>query len=483
MRSMYAAVSGLNVHQTKMDVIGNNIANVNTVGFKGSNVTFQEVFSQTIKGAGSPTAGRGGTNPQQIGLGAATSSVSVNHGKGSTQRTDNPTDLMIDGNGFFVVTNDANAQNKFYTRAGNFTVDRNGNLVTAEGYKVLDTNYKPVQINKSDTKKATETGIVQLNGNINTTFPENDPDYNMSIDLYDSLGDITTLSVNFLGDSIGANTVPDNFNNTQIGTFDPKYSDYGDPANDPQGYSFRKMSITDEAGNVPNDESGNPLEDLYAMFNEEGQVVDLVTYTGADLEADIAADFDDDGIVGNGAFDPDGIETFSKKLILEKQGVDDLDVSISRNMFFQNGDSSTETRTFTQYSQETDAKAVAFDGNSAGSISSFNISSKGEVTGIFTNGESDILSTITLADFDNPAGLEKVGSNLFVSTNNSGTPKFGQPSTGSFGGLNPGALEMSNVDLSKEFTEMITTQRGFQANSRVISTSDEILQELVNLKR
>ncbi|MEA1974616.1 MAG: flagellar hook-basal body complex protein, partial [Bacillota bacterium] len=165
MRSLYAAVSGLRVHQTKMDVIGNNIANVNTVGFKGSSVTFQEVFSQTVKGAGSPTAGKGGTNPQQIGLGVGMGSIAVNHSKGSTQRTDNPTDLMIDGNGFFVVSNDANCQNKFYTRAGNFIVDRNGNLVTTEGYKVLDVNMQPVQINKSDTKEATETEQLLLQGN------------------------------------------------------------------------------------------------------------------------------------------------------------------------------------------------------------------------------------------------------------------------------------------------------------------------------
>src|SRR6056297_818238 len=205
MRSMYAAVSGLSVHQTKMDVIGNNIANVNTVGFKGSNVTFQEVFSQTIKGAGSPTDGRGGTNPQQIGLGAGVSSISVNHKKGSTQRTDNPTDLMIDGSGFFVVTNDANAQNKFYTRAGNFTVDRNGNLVTAEGYKVLDTDFNPVQINKSETKKATMTEQILLQGNINSSGG----DYTTTVDVYDSLGDIHTLDLEFHGEAIPFEFQPD----------------------------------------------------------------------------------------------------------------------------------------------------------------------------------------------------------------------------------------------------------------------------------
>lgn len=470
MRSMYAAVSGLSVHQTKMDVIGNNIANVNTVGFKGSNVTFQEVFSQTIKGAGSPTQGRGGTNPQQIGLGAGVSSISVNHKKGSTQRTDNPTDLMIDGSGFFVVTNDANAQNKFYTRAGNFTVDRNGNLVTAEGYKVLDTDFNPVQINKSETKKATMTEQILLQGNINSS----DGDYTNTVDVYDSLGDIHTLDLKFHGEAIPFEIQPD----TMAGIFenDPKYNTPG-YADTEQDFTLKRISITNENadglgyGERTANNTFEATEDRYVLFNAEGQVIDFV-----DVNSDPTTWDPQDA----GTTDLDGVASGS--LTLDLNGADDLVLDIDRKIFFQNGDT-TKTATFTQYSQETDAKTVAFDGNSAGSINSFNISSKGEVVGVFTNGERQTLGTITLADFDNPAGLEKVGSNMFINTNNSGTPKYGQPSTGSFGALNPGALEMSNVDLSKEFTEMITTQRGFQANSRVISTSDEILQELVNLKR
>ncbi len=467
MRSLYAAVSGLRVHQTKMDVIGNNIANVNTVGFKSSSVTFKEVFSQTVKGAGSPTAGKGGTNPQQIGLGVGMGSISVNHSKGSTQRTDNPTDLMIDGNGFFVVTNDANAQNKFYTRAGNFTVDRNGNLVTTDGYKVLDTDMKPVQINKSDTKEATETDQLLLQGNINS----GDGDYTTTVDVYDSLGDVHTLDVNFIGNAVPIEFTPSSLPNPAD---DPKYVDGSttyDTTN--QDYFLKRVSITNDLATNTNGGVGVrtdnatfvAAEDVYALFNEDGQVVDYIQVPT-------------DPTLGT----PASITSFSDTLTLNLEGADDLDLVIDRKMFFQNGNT-TKSRTFTEYSQETDAKTVAFDGNSAGSINSFNISSKGEVVGVFTNGERQTLAVITLADFDNPAGLEKIGSNMFIDTNNSGTPKYGQPSTGSFGALNPGALEMSNVDLAKQFTEMITTQRGFQANSRVITTSDEILQELVNLKR
>lgn len=484
MRSLYAAVSGMRVHQTKMDVIGNNIANVNTVGFKGSSVTFHEVFSQTVKGAGSPGDGRGGTNPQQIGLGVGMSSISVNHGKGSTQRTDNATDLMIDGDGFFVVTNDANAQNKFYTRAGNFTVDEEGSLVNAQGYRVLDENFEPIKISKSVTKKASETQSLQLNGNLNSS----DGDYTTTADVYDSLGDVHTLSINFEGDSIGVKIAPDTLlgdlgatTEAERKALDPKYdTTYG--AAD-QDYSLKRVSITNENadglgfGERTDAETFAAGEDIYALFNEDGQVIDFVQ-VGSDPTAWDPNDSTTTDISGSA----------SGTLNLLIPGANDLAIDIDRSIFFPDtdGDGVNDTdksATFTQYSQETDVKAVELGGNSAGSINSFNISSKGEIIATFTNGEKKTLATITLAGFDNPAGLEKVGGNLFTNTNNSGTPKYGTPSTGSFGSINPGSLEMSNVDLSKEFTEMITTQRGFQANSRVISTSDEILQELVNLKR
>lgn len=178
MRSMYSAVSGLRIHQGKMDTIGNNIANVNTVGFKKGQVTFQEVFSQVVRGASAPTGGKGGTNPQQIGMGSAVGSINTIHTKGPGQRTDNPTDLMIDGEGFFVVSDDANFNNKYYTRAGNFSLDRDGNLVTADGFKVLGyaadgngiigTDVTNIRINMSETKAPTATEKINFKGNLNS---------------------------------------------------------------------------------------------------------------------------------------------------------------------------------------------------------------------------------------------------------------------------------------------------------------------------
>lgn len=465
MRSMYSGVSSLRAHQLKMDVIGNNIANVNTVGFKASSVTFSETFSQTLSGASSSAESRGGTNPMQVGLGANVASIAVNHAKGSTQRTDIATDLMIDGNGFFIVTNDANAQNKFYTRAGNFALDEKGYLVTTDGMRVLDSEFKPIQINMSESKSATATERINLNGNINFNA-ETDTRYRTTVDLYDSLGAVHVVGFEFVG-------VP-------LTTTTPKAKDANDPIDKagPVNYSYREMVVTDVNMRTAVNPTGQVFPQIvdgtgalitpapgkvYAKFNEEGEVVDLVSLAGED---------------------PDAAETqINATLIKEVPGASNISIPIDRSIFYANGNVNSGIRTLTQYQKESDAKGVQHRGISAGSIDTFNISSKGEIIGIFTNGEQKILQTIGLVDFDNPAGLLKMGSNLFKDSPNSGTPKYGTPGSGSFGGITAGALEMSNVDLAAQFTEMITTQRGFQANSRVISTSDEILQELVNLKR
>lgn len=452
MRSMFSGVSSLRAHQLRMDVIGNNIANVNTVGFKSSSVTFAEAFSQTLQGASSSGESRGGTNPKQVGLGTTVSSIAVNHTRGAIQRTDVATDLMIDGNGFFMVTNDANAQNKYYTRAGNFAMDALGYLVTTDGLRVLDKDFKPVQVNMSESYKAQVTNKLTLNGNINTAATE----YNTTASLYDSLGATHKINVKF-GDNLT--------------TTAPKAADAQDPikianpAVTNLNYSYRPFTVTNSAGaNIAFQADGTtPIPNIFAKFNENGEFVDLVTL------ADPA--------------DPASAETVVNGVIkMAVPGASDISVPLNRSVGFANGDP-TGARIFTQFSKDSDAKGVQLGGNSAGTIDTFNISSKGEVVGIFTNGERKVLSTLGLVDFDNPPGLMKIGGNLFQDTPNSGTPKYGSPGTGSFGAIAAGALEMSNVDIAAQFTDMITTQRGFQANSRVITTSDEILQELVNLKR
>ncbi|MTI57302.1 flagellar hook protein FlgE [Geosporobacter ferrireducens] len=445
MRSMYSAVSGLRVHQTKMDVIGNNIANVNTVGFKASKVTFQEVFSQVIKGASSPQGGMGGTNPQQIGLGASIASMNVRHTQGAAQRTNYPLDVMIDGSGFFVVTDDVNLQNRYYTRAGAFTLDKQGNLIDPNGYKVLgyDENNAivPVQVNFSATATATATAnrytanpanpaadksAIQLKGNINF----DDAEYATTIDVFDSLGRVHTVSVTFTDNLVG---------NTG-GT-------------DPQVFSYRKVQFGEDPANV-----------AYVKFDAQGNYVGLVESVAIGAN-DLIAETNPNITIG-----------FSLKNI---PGADDITFTINDSTFQDDNGNAL----LTQFAGESDAKGVLMVGNSAGVLDDFTISDKGEVVGIFTNGERKVLATLMLADFDNAPGLQKIGNNLFMDTINSGTPKLGKPGSGSLGALAPGTLEMSNVDLSEEFVDMITTQRGFQANSRMITTTDEMLQELVNLKR
>lgn len=457
MRSMFSGVSSLRAHQLRMDVIGNNIANVNTVGFKASTATFAETFSQTLSGASSSSDSRGGTNPMQVGLGATIAAIGVNHTKGSIQRTDVATDLMVDGSGFFMVSNDKNGQNMYYTRAGNFTMDEQGYLVTTNGYFVLDVNKKAIQVNMSDTKNATATDRIVVNGNINV----DDVDYTTTVDIYDSLGDVQTMNINFIGPALRT-TTPLTLT-APMDAYDPiNVAPDGTVTATPNNYAFKKMSITNSTGTEVFPDPA--VNDLYAMFNENGEIVDLVSVAPGD--------------------DPmtDTITSFSQMLNVNVAGAGVIDLSINRAMFFSNGDT-TKSRIFTQVSKESDAKGVQLEGISAGSIDTFNISSKGEIIGIYTNGERKVLQTLGLVAFDNPAGLEKIGNNMFQNTPNSGTPKYGAPATGSFGAVTPGALEMSNVDLAAQFTDMITTQRGFQANSRVITTSDEILQELVNLKR
>lgn len=494
MRSMFSGVSGLRAHQIKMDTIGNNIANVNTVGFKSSKVSFQEVFSQTVKGAGSPTTDVGGTNPQSIGLGTSIGAIDVIQSKGSSQRTDNPTDLMVDGSGFFVLSNDSGGLNKFYTRAGNFVVDRDGNLVSNNGFKVLGTDMKPVQINKSLMNPAQATSSIAITSNIN--FNETQIPYSTTIDVFDSLGKSNTVKVEF--GNVYTTLASENW----LPNDPRKIANPADVTS--QGtYSLREMTFTSPTAagsvvSVPPSTTSVPAtaaEKMYAIFNDQGAFVD-VYYAATDQKTQLQTA--GSTVAGIAALVPSTNPPApqaafgalaAQQLGFSPAGAQPILFPINKSLFFENND--VTKGSLTQFAKATDIKGQqgvgtgvnGTKGAAAGSISSFNIASSGEVVAVFTNGLKQTLATVGLADFDNPAGLMKMGNNMFTDTSNSGAAKFGKPGSGSFGALTPGALEMSNVDLAAEFTDMITTQRGFQANSKIITTSDEILQELVNLKR
>lgn len=467
MRSMFSSVSGLRAHQTKMDVIGNNIANVNTVGFKGSRATFAEIFAQTVSGAGSPdpNTGKGGTNPMQIGLGMNVNSIDTLMTRGSLQRTDNPTDLSIEGEGFFIVRSGNEGTNMF-TRAGNFAIDRLGNLVTSEGLNVLgwqkytiddegnvifdtEEEVKPLNFYEDEYNlnkhilAAESTTKAVLSGNLNAsekaistaaTIPDtnNDgiPDTNgenidanfiVPLTVYDDLGNEYKLNVSFWKTYVGKNN-----NGSAETTWYYRVSantntTFGDNGSDTGATGYLKF-----------DSTGKLISDDPQNFNIKPTIK---------LTPDASV----------------GADAFSFELNFEK---------------------------LTMYASDSSVKPTQVNGYKPGTLESFSIGTDGIITGVYSNGRQQPLGMIAIAVFDNAAGLQKAGNNLFLPTTNSGDfSRAYKPGIDGAGSLSPGTLEMSNVDLAQEFTEMIITQRGFQANSRVITASDELLQELANMKR
>ncbi|NLV35159.1 MAG: flagellar hook protein FlgE [Clostridiaceae bacterium] len=433
MRSMFSGVSGLRAHQTRMDVIGNNVANVNTVGFKSGRVTFQEIFSQTLKGSSSPDSatGRGGTNPMQIGLGLGVGAVDTITTRGSLQRTDNPTDMAIEGDGFFICRGGSGDTYKF-TRAGNFTIDKLGNLVTGSGLNVYgwqkikddgsgefdsEVEIEPINLYSDSYRNkriisAKETSFANLAGNLNTSMPTvtGDPDedelFSVPMTIYDSLGNDYKISVEFW--KTGAPAAGTEWS-WRINTGSPTFT----TDIEPQTIGFNPEGIIDSGE--------GPIEVV---------------------------------------FTPD----------VDNSGTGPFTVEFDFSML-------------TAFAADNSVKPQSVDGYASGSLVTFSVGSDGVLTGIYDNGQQQSLGLMAISGFENPAGLQKVGDNMYIPTTNSGDYKAVKAGSGGVGTLNPGTLEMSNVDLSKEFTEMIITQRGFQANSRIITTSDEMLQELVSLKR
>jgi flagellar hook protein FlgE len=458
---MFSGVSGLRAHQLKMDTIGNNIANVNTVGYKSQRATFQEVFNQTIRGAGSPQAGKGGTNPQQVGLGISLSSIDTFHIRGAVQRTDNLTDLAINGDGFFILSNSTDGLSRSYTRAGNFSLDDDGNLVASNGYRVLGYMVDPstnvlksqlegIKISKAEMVAAQATTFANFEGNL---------DNNIAV--------APGVSADYTFTGGAAVTNPD----TLTIPTDTKYWETTSTVYDALGgkhtLKFTFIRGMNEDGTVGGDPSEWQVlikdQDIGKYYDEGGAICDgsdtLTTVThGLTFKADGTLDL---------AASTSEIVTLT---VRGKNGADNFPVTI-------------DFTKLTQFANESNAAMTSADGYPQGSLDTFSIGPTGEINGIFTNGMSKIIGQVALAVFKNPAGLEKTAENMFQVTPNSGDPIIGLPGSSGLGSINSGTLEMSNVDISNEFAEMISTQRGFQANSRIITTSDEMLQELVNLKR
>ncbi|WP_415935312.1 flagellar hook protein FlgE [Roseburia inulinivorans] len=546
MRSMYSAVSGLKTHQTRMDVIGNNIANVNTVAFKSSSVTFSDILYQTTSNASgaNATTGTGGVNAKQIGLGttAAATKVSITSA-GASETTGNPFDIRLtdkNSTNFFIVNN---GSENVFTRSGSFYVDGSGNLcMSSTGYTVMgwqvdettgeirkDTvsalrimQEKNLTSAPEATTQATIAGVLDEND----TDVKNDAGRVMNLNFYDNLG--YQYTAKFAIKSTGTDgkytveltSVLDSNNQNIIKNLTKQeiskiFGDYqADATLGKYGlskdYEFKNNKYVRKADNKEftvdttdktlfkaNDGSQVSITEIFSgitttMANDikdktSKTNVEFDTATGHATVKGEKTSYDLVFDTSTGKFASIGGDTPSKMLnmsvlssgLLNNNGnFQNISVDFSQCLNYENGGKST-----------IGADAGATDGTTGkgrklGAMTGIFIDTSGRIYGTYDNGNTELLGQIAVAQFSNASGLEKVGESCYRTTLNSGEfDGIGVEISADGSSMTTGELEMSNVDLSSEFTSMITTQRGFQANSRVITTSDTLLEELVNLKR
>lgn len=479
MRSLFAGVAGLKTHQTRMDVIGNNIANVNTTAYKSQSMTFSDLMYQTTQAASGANAvtGVGGINARQIGLGSKTSAIKTAiSSQGATQTTNDPFDLMITGDAFFIVSK-GNASGNYFTRDGSFYVDGQGNLaMTSTGYNVMGWQYdEDLGAIKKDTVSA-----LRIMTEANMTYPpEATTQATVSgvVDKYDT--DVNSTSGRMMNLEFYDN----------------------------QGYKYTaRMSV-----HVVNGDAGEfyvHLDDVLdangksIMYEYDAQGLPTTKKTAVGDAITFGGDITVSGTAADGTATSTTVSDAVELKFIQGTGA------------FEYVESAGSTSTILQFSTDpvtANFKNITIDfsatgnynvngvstigalkggdgglgsGRPIGEMSGISIAKDGLITASYDNGQSRTLGQIAVATFANPSGLSKEGDNLYAATMNSGEfDGIGQDITEGGGYMNSGVLEMSNVDLAAEFTEMITTQRGFQANSRIITVSDTLLEELTNLKR
>lgn len=578
MRSMYSGVAGLKTHQTKMDVIGNNIANVNTVGYKSMNVTFNELMYQTTQKASGPnaTTGVGGVNARQIGLGVKMGAINTNISQqGATQTTNNPFDIQITGEAFFIVNN---GSENYFTRDGSFYVDGAGNLcMTSNGYMVMgwgvDPN-DPTQILPGDVQSLQIMNAQNMSydpeattlGYVSGILDKNEPAVNstsgktVNLQLYDALGYLYTAKLNMkstdeegvfgleLTNIMDSNNQPVSLDGLNFGTTTQLlrtrelnlangYSWAGTTLNAPGGATHTIDADVIDADIADVDLTPDQLAARQALIAAYGlnSISDIgnlsVIYKYVDAGNQLEAEVPLESIILNSPvagitgitnardiynpnpdlakittgieyiqgytveYDPTtgkfaGINGNADTITLALASLttppntpdgpsrfENIQVDFTTTNMFNNSGTSTLTAT------NGDFKGIG-SGRKTGKMIGVSVDTSGRIYASYDNGQTRLLGQIAVAEFANASGLEKAGDNLYSDTLNSGEFNgIGVDITANGGYMNTGVLEMSNVDLSAEFTEMITTQRGFQANSRIITVSDTMLEELVNLKR
>lgn len=552
MRSMYSAVSGLKTHQTRMDVIGNNIANVNTVAFKSSSVTFSDILYQTTSNASgaNATTGTGGVNAKQIGLGttAAATKVSITSA-GASETTGNPFDIRLtdkNSTNFFIVNN---GSENVFTRSGSFYVDGSGNLcMSSTGYTVMGWQVDETtgEIRKDTVsalrimqeKNLTSAPEATTQATIAGVLDENDADVKsdagkvMNLNFYDNLGyqytakfaikatakdGEYTVELTSILDSNNKNItegftqaqMKDIFGDTDTKTTIASYSSTlpgcgytydatnGNFTDDPA----TGATITIKGGKILNNgtDTGKTIKDVFGVSDGN-----LKNIQDSVANGDYVFENVDNGdgthsfqIIKTSATSSLKFNTEDGKFKSIGNGTDkSVELNLNTAKLNKNGNFANITVDFSQCLNYNNsgkstigADAGAVDGTTGkgrklGAMTGISIDTNGRIYGTYDNGNTELLGQIAVAQFSNASGLEKVGESCYRTTLNSGEfDGIGVEISADGSSMTTGELEMSNVDLSTEFTSMITTQRGFQANSRVITTSDTLLEELVNLKR
>lgn len=549
MRSMYSAVSGLKTHQTRMDVIGNNIANVNTVAFKSSSVTFSDILYQTTSNASgaNATTGTGGVNAKQIGLGttAAATKVSITSA-GASETTGNPFDIRLtdkNSTNFFIVNN---GSENVFTRSGSFYVDGSGNLcMSSTGYTVMGWQVDETtgEIRKDTVsalrimqeKNLTSAPEATTQATIAGVLNENDADVKsdagkvMNLNFYDNLGyqytakfaikatakdGEYTVELTAILDSNNKNItegftqaqMKDIFGDTDTKTTIASYSSTlpgcgytYDATNGKLKKTATGAEVTIEKNGTLADGTGKTIKDVFGV--SEGNLKNIKDSAAATNDDYVFANVDNgDGthsyqIIKTSATSSLKFNTEDGKFKSIGNGTEkSVELNLNNAKLNKNGNFQNITVDFSQclnYSGKSTigADAGAVDGTTGkgrklGAMTGIFIDTSGRIYGTYDNGNTELLGQIAVAQFSNASGLEKVGESCYRTTLNSGEfDGIGVEISADGSSMTTGELEMSNVDLSSEFTSMITTQRGFQANSRVITTSDTLLEELVNLKR
>lgn len=429
--SLFSSVSGINAFGTGLSVVSNNIANMATVGFKDSNVAFADVIGENLSGASSGS---------EVGHGVSVNSIRSQFTQGSFETTGNGLDMALDGDGFFLLRSPAGAE--FYTRAGLFSVNKDGFIANPDGLFL--------QGYQADPTGNLLTGQVSNLNVASTTFP---PQATTTMNLVANIDSRVNIPAAF-----------DVTNPTNTSNFSTSMTVFDSLGNGHLVTVYFRKSATAGTGNtwqwfavVNANDSGNGVTEVQAQGT-------LTFTTNGELDTEATA------ASPTGGFDFSGGATQNQAINI------DFGDSITT-------DTGTGLSGVTQFGSTSAVLNQIQDGYASGSLQRISVSNDGLITGLFTNGKSRTLGGISLGRFNNPQGLSKLGNNLYAVSSDSGQPIFGSPNSAGMGKILANSLELSNVDLAEQFVKMIEFQRGFQANSRVITITDEMLQELVNLRR